>query len=118
MILNGIQQYDSQFDAVARMHMNLFTQVQSSGLIEIHVRAGALEAHRLRFAPQLHLYQLLSTDLLQLPFPHMQNKNTNTYFRKLPESSESNVYNSPLAYGRYSRYCGYQLKPPFIYCFS
>lgn len=49
MILNEIQQYDSQFDAVARMHKNVFTQVQSSGLTEIHVRAGALEAHRLRF---------------------------------------------------------------------
>lgn len=118
MILNEIQQYDSQFDAVARMHINIFTQVQSSGLTEIHVRAGALDAHRLRFEPQLQLYQLCSTDLSQPPFPHLQNKNTNTCFRKLPEFSESNVYNSPLAYGRYSRYCGYQLKPPFIYCFS
>lgn len=97
VILNEIQQYDSQFDAVARMHINIFTQVQSSGLTEIHVRAGALDAHRLRFEPQLQLYQLCSTDLLQLPLPHLQNKNTNTCFRKLPECSETNVYNSPLA---------------------
>lgn len=56
MILNEGQQYDSQFDTVAIMHIDIFTQVQSSGLTETHGRAGALEAHRLRFEAQLQRY--------------------------------------------------------------
>lgn len=36
MILNGIQQYDSQFHSVVTMCINIFKQVQSSGIAETH----------------------------------------------------------------------------------
>lgn len=36
MILNEIQQYDSQFHSVVTMCINIFKQVQSPGITEIH----------------------------------------------------------------------------------
>lgn len=116
MILNEIQQYDPQFVSVVIMHINIFrqvqsssiTEVQSSGITKIHVRAGALEAHRPRFEP--HSSNPTSYSI-------QTSQSIRFHIRKLLEFSKSYLQQS-LAYGRYSRYCGYQLKPPFMYCFS
>lgn len=46
MILDEIEQWDSQLDPAAKMHRNTFRQVQQSGSTKIHWQAQALEAKR------------------------------------------------------------------------
>lgn len=44
MILDEIEQWDSQLDPAAKMHRDTFRQVQQSGSTKIHWQAQALEA--------------------------------------------------------------------------